>query len=100
MKLVVPLVVTPAQTLSITLAGQQVRLNVSQKTFGMFVDVFLNGALIIGGVWARNMTQIVRGVYLGFAGDLYFFDTQGVSDPSYDGLGSRYVLLYDDGLTP
>lgn len=100
MKLVVPLVATPAQTLSITLGNQQVRLNVSQKYFGVFVDVYVSGALIIGGVWARNMTQIVRTPYLGFLGDLYFFDTQGTNDPAYTDFSGRYVLLYDDGQTP
>ena len=32
--------------------------------------------------------------YLGFVGDLMFADTQGASDSSYDGLGTRYLLVY------
>ena len=92
----VPLVPTPAQTLSINLGGQQVRLTVSQKAFGLFVDVYKSDVLVIGGVLARNLTRLVRGAYLGFVGDLYFYDTQGKNDPKYDALGSRYVLLYDD----
>lgn len=96
MRLIIPLVATPAQTLSIALGGQSVRLNVSQKAFGLFVDVYVSDALIIGGVLARNMARIVRSQYLGFIGDLYFFDTQGELDPTYGGLGSRFVLIYDE----
>jgi hypothetical protein len=96
MRLLIPLEPTPAQTLTIALAGQNVRLIVSQKAFGLFVDVFVNDALVIGGVLARNLARIVRGKYLGFVGDIYFYDTQGMSDPAYAGLGSRYTLLYDD----
>ena len=32
--------------------------------------------------------------YLGFVGDLMFSDTQGTSDPSSPGLGTRYLLMY------
>lgn len=92
----VPLVATPAQTLSINLKSQQVRLVVSQKAFGLFVDVYKSDVLVIGGVQARNLTRLIRGAYRGFIGDLYFYDTQGKNDPAYAGLGARYVLLYDD----
>jgi hypothetical protein len=36
----------------------------------------------------------VRDEYLGFIGDLAFFDTQGMTDPDWTGLGSRYILGY------
>ena len=93
--LVVPLVATPSQTLSVQLGGQAVRLNVRQRRTGLFVDVLLDDAVVIAGVIARNMTRIVRGAYLGFTGDLWFYDTQGTDDPAYDGLGARFALLYD-----
>jgi hypothetical protein len=31
---------------------------------------------------------------MGFIGNLLFVDTQGSSDPTYDGLGSRFSLVY------
>lgn len=97
MDLIVPLAAVPAQTLSIELGGQQCRLAVRQKATGMYVDLYVNDALIIGGRIARNLARIVRSSYLGFAGDLAFFDTAGKTDPTYDGLGTRYVLLYSPG---
>ena len=95
---IVPLSATPSQALSISLGGQPCQLNVYQKAFGLYVDVFVNDALIIGGVVARNLTRIVRSAYLGFAGDLYFVDATGQDDPAYQGLGTRFFLIYDDDI--
>lgn len=90
----IPLQATPAQTLNVTLSNQACALNIYQKSTGLFCDVYVNNALIIGGVIGQNLNRIVRDAYLGFDGDLIFFDTQGSSDPDYTGLGDRYVLLY------
>ncbi len=97
MTLLVPLTPVPSQTLSVTLGEQRCRLNVYQKAFGVFVDVYVNDALVVAGSLARNLVPLVRSGYLGFVGDLYFNDTNGSSDPNHDGLGSRFVLLYDEG---
>lgn len=93
----VPIQPVPSQTFSVILGNQNCTLNIYQKATGLFVDVLVAGVLVIGGVIAENLNRIVRGAYLGFMGDLAFFDTQGKSDPAYAGLGSRFVLLY---LTP
>jgi len=84
----------PSQTLQATLGNQNVRLNVYQKFFGLFMDVYVADQLIIGGVICLNLTKIVRDAYLGFVGDFTFIDNQGASDPVYTGLGSRYSLIY------
>lgn len=94
MTLELPLIVTPSQTLSVTVANQAMRLKVYQKRFGVFVDVYVNDALIVGGVAARDRTRIVRDAYLGLVGDVFFLDTHGTSDPVYTGFGSRFRLLY------
>jgi hypothetical protein len=59
-----------------------------------FVNLYVNDALIIGGVRAMDRNLIVRNRYLGFVGDIAFVDTQGTSDPVIDGLGSRFLLFY------
>jgi len=84
----------PSQTLQATLGNQNVRLNIYQKFFGLFMDVYVADQLIIGGVICLNLTKIVRDAYLGFVGDFTFIDNQGASDPVYTGLGSRYSLIY------
>lgn len=93
--LVIPLAPEKAQTVTTTIADQRIRLHVYQKAFGVFVDVYVNDQLILGGVLARNMVRLIRSTYLGFVGDLVFFDTQGNAAPSYEGLGDRFVLLYE-----
>jgi hypothetical protein len=86
----------PSQIVSVSLSGQPTQIKVYQKMFGLFVDVSVSNKLIIGGVIARNLVKIVRSTYLGFAGDLFFNDAQGTSDPTYTGLGGRYSLIYPE----
>jgi len=93
----IPLQAIPSQTLNVALNNQQCQLNVYQKFYGLFVDVYVGGELIIGGVIAENLNRIVRSAYLGFAGDLIFADAQGTDNPQYLGLGARFEFLY---LTP
>lgn len=90
----IPLQETPNQSLTVQLGSQSVSINVYQMAYGLFVDVYVNNALIVAGVIAENLNRIVRSLYLGFVGDLAFVDTQGASDPIYTGLGTRYQLVY------
>lgn len=92
-----PLAAEPSQAITVTIGDQRMTLEVYQKRFGLFVDVYVNDTLVIGGVLARNLVKIVRSAYLGFVGDLCFYDTQGTSDPDYTGLVDRFVFLYTDG---
>jgi hypothetical protein len=90
----IPLQPVPSQTLQVTLDGQLCTVNVYETNFGLFVDLLVNDDVIIQGVLAENVNRIVRSLYLGFDGDLIFYDTQGSSDPDYTGLGGRFMLLY------
>jgi hypothetical protein len=96
---IVPLQPAPNQTTQIVLANQNCQINVYQAPAGLFMDLLVNDALIIGGVICQNLNRIVRSLYLGFSGDFVFNDTQsdpvdGPSDPFYSGLGSRFQLVY------
>ena len=90
----VPLTSNPSQTLTTTLNGQICQINIYQKAYGLFCDLYVSGNLIIAGVIAENINRIVRSVYLGFQGDLFFYDTQGKDNPYYTGLGTRWELIY------
>lgn len=92
--LIVPLKAIPSQTIQVDLDGQAAQIDVYQKNTGLFVDLYVNNVLVIGGVAALNLNLIVRSAYLGFSGDLIFSDQQGSSDPVYSGLGSRFLLCY------
>ncbi len=100
--LVVPLQPLASQIVNTSLSGQACTINVYQLSTGLYTDLYVNNFLIIGGVICEDRNVIVRNSYLGFIGDLAFFDTQGsiiggiqsYSDPSYTGLGTRFLLVY------
>lgn len=96
--LVIPLSPTPSQVVNVLLAGQDVKLNVYQKSTGLFVDVFVAGVALKVAQIARDRVVLVRHEYLGFLGDLFFKDLQGLADPDYTGLGGRFVLGYQSTL--
>lgn len=91
---VIPLDAVPNQTVSLVLDYQNCQINVYQKSTGLFVDLYKDNSLVIAGVLARNLRLILMGTYLGFSGDLMFYDNQGDHDPEYAELGGRYSLLY------
>jgi len=91
---VIPVADAPAQTLSAFLGGQNVRIELRQRIGSLYCWVYVDDALIVGGVVCRDLTLIVRDAYLGFVGDLYWQDLQGAKDPSYPGLGTRWQLCY------
>ncbi len=91
----VSLLAVPSQVINVQLAGQNCTINVYQKTTGLYCDLYVDNVLIIGGVICQNTNLIVRDAYLGFIGDLAFFDMQGGNtDPVYTGLGTQYLLFY------
>jgi hypothetical protein len=92
--LIIPTQAVPSQVINIQLAGQNCTINVYQKFYGLFLDLYVNNVLIIGGCICQNLNRIVRSLYLGFIGDLAFIDNQGDSDPYYTGLGTQYSLAY------
>lgn len=91
----VPLRAVPNQTVTVQLGGQNCQLNIYQQLYGLFMDVYVNNALIVGGVICENLNRIVRDGYLGFIGDFVFYDTTKIgADPDYTGLGAQYLLVY------
>lgn len=92
--LIIPTLPVPAQEFSVSLNNQPCQMRLYQLRTGLYIDLFVNDELIIGGVICQNLNRIVRSLYLGFQGDLMFIDSEGSGDPEYTGLGSRYNLAY------
>jgi hypothetical protein len=121
----IPLNPVPSQTLNITLTNQACQINVYGKQFyvpqdpvggiaseppvytqinPIFLDLYVNDAPVILGALGRTLVRLVRDAYLGFIGDLFFYDVLGVypklpQDPLIYGLGSRWLLMYDSSLS-
>lgn len=91
---IVPLQALPNQIVNIALNDQSCAIKVYQKFYGLFIDLYVDEQLVIGGVICEDRNRIVRSKYLGFDGDLAFFDTVGNADPSYETLGAQFLLAY------
>jgi hypothetical protein len=79
--------------------NKNLALDVTQDVFSvssaLFLDLYVNDAPIVTGVIGLNLVGIVRDAYLGFTGELYFWDTQGLGDdPTSAGLGGRFSLVW------
>lgn len=96
--LVIPLQPLADQTVQVYLGGQNCTLRVYQRRYGLFVDFYRANTLVRTGMEALNLVKIIRDGYLGVIGNLYFFDTQGHEDPTFEGLGGRFVFLFDEAL--
>ena len=90
----IPIQPIPSQLVKVVLGGQNVQIFIYQKDQGLFVDINSDGVDIVVGVIARDAVPIICREYMGFIGNVLFVDTQGGSDPTYSGLGSRFSLVY------
>ena len=90
----VPLQPVPSQSTKVVLGGQNCQILVYQKPQGVFVDINADGVDISVGTIARDAVPLVSREYAGFSGNLLFIDSQGSADPSYDGLGDCFALVY------
>ena len=91
---VIPLTPVASQSFSVQLNTQNCVINLYQKSTGLFIDLTVDGNVIVESMTCLNAVGIVREAYLGFDGQLVFIDTIGTNDPEYTGLGSRYILTY------
>lgn len=62
----------------------------------LYCDLTLDSTVLWTGVPCMYALPIKSAMYIPFIGNLVFIDTEGASDPTYDGLMSRYYLFYYD----
>lgn len=90
----IPLEPARSQSVSVELAGQRCTIRLIQRESFLYMDLTVNGEVIMQGVPCLFANRMVRYSYLGFTGDLIFIDNNGQNNPSYEGLGSRFQLYY------
>lgn len=106
---IIPLTPQPSQTGQVLLAGQQCQFAVYTKTgyeysdtpgftvpnTNLYFDLIVNGVPITNtAICLDSKRLLINRQYLGVVGDFVFIDTQGDDDPQYQGLGSRFLLIY------
>ena len=93
---IIPLQQVPSQTLNVYLNNQNCKISIFQKSNGLFFSLNVDNVDYIDGVIALNLVSLVPNKYNGFIGNLFFYDILGTSDPDYSGLGSRWLLIYNE----
>lgn len=91
---IIPITAVGSQSFTVLLGSQQCAINVYQLSTGLYCDLVVNNNPIVSTMLCLNLVGLVREAYLGFTGQLFFYDTQGTNDPDYSGLGARYQLVY------
>jgi Domain of unknown function (DUF6983) len=90
----IPLRPVANQTLQVQIEDQPCEIVLVQTAYGLFMSLSVDGVLIIAGAPCQNRNRILRSRYLDFTGDFVFVDSEGDKDPSYDGLGTRWQLIW------
>ena len=91
---IIPITAVASQNFTIQLGNQNCAISLNQKNTGLFFDLTVNNAPCVNSVICLNLVGLIREAYYGFTGQLAFVDTQGTDDPTYTGLGSRFLLVY------
>lgn len=94
-KLILPLSAIPSQQSQVVLDGQQVQFWLRQLATGLYIDLTVNGALMLAGCLCVDRVDLLRGRIPALTGLLYFRDMQGRKDPGYTGLKNRFQLIYE-----
>lgn len=92
----IPLKPIPAQRFTCPLAGQSYTFWLRQLQSGLYLDLAMQTRPLILGALCLHGTDIIRNPASPLQGTLTFTDTQGSQDPDYTGLGSRFVLQFED----
>lgn len=91
---IIPIISVASQSFMVQLGNQNCSINIYQKRNGLYFDLIVNNVTCVQTVLCLNLVGLVRQPYYGFIGQLAFVDTQGTSDPNYQYLGTRYLLVY------
>lgn len=94
MTMEIPLIAVPAQSLAVILDNQECVLHVYTRGERLYMDMEADGVTVFTGVLCCNRVNCKFAGYLPFRGGLYFVDTLNEEHPSYEGLGSRWGLLF------
>ncbi|QCE35634.1 hypothetical protein FAI40_10025 [Acetobacteraceae bacterium] len=91
---VLPISKVPSQKVQSLLLGKKTMLWIRQLASGIYCDIWVENTLIAAGVLCLNKTWMLRDKTFSINGDFVFLDTQGNTDPTLNGLGDRYQLIF------
>lgn len=84
----------PAQEFTVVLDGQECTFSLFTRLGKMYLDLTVGTIPICAGVICQYATEILQSKSPDFHGTLYFWDSDGVRAPEWEGVGTRFFLLY------
>lgn len=84
----------PHQRLSVVLGEQNCAITLRQLGARLFAGLEVDGASVFDGSLVCDRQPIPSQSIGTFSGKLVVIDTKGREFPTYEGLGSRFVLAY------
>lgn len=84
----------PSQEFTVVLDGQECTISLYTRLGKMYLDLTAGAIPICAGAICQYGTEILQSRNPGFKGTLYFWDNEGTSAPAWEGIGTRYFLLY------
>lgn len=92
----IPLAAVPAQTVSVTLNGQECTLILRSLGGKQYLSLSVNGTPVFYNALIVDRIPLKKYDYLPFVGDIACEDTQGTDDPDWQGWNTRFFLIYDE----
>lgn len=89
-----PVKAEPNQRFSVVLNNQDCTIELFQRYDRLYLNLFVNDAPVVLGVVCLDRVNLAITSSPLFKGFLYFADTLGDSAPQWEGLGSRYWLIF------
>ena len=92
----IPLQPIPAQEVQVILDAQNCTLSVYWRFGRLYADLLVDSEPIFTGAICQNLQWVNQSPSYLFSGGLMFVDALGEEAPRWEGLGSRWSLLYLD----
>lgn len=90
----VPISPIPFQELSVVLDDQNCVIALRQIAQSIYCDLTVDDTVVFQGRICETESLINQYPSRYFRGQLYFVDTKGSANPQYEGLNSRWLLVY------
>lgn len=84
----------PAQRFNIVLDGLNCTIKLYQRGQRLYMDLETTDKVVFSGAVCLHVAMINQSPDPDFTGSLHFIDIKGRQAPQYDGLNSRWYLVY------
>lgn len=84
----------PSQEFTVVLGGQECTISLYSRLGKMYFDLTAGAIPVCAGAICQHGTEILQSHTQLFKGAFYFWDDEGSSPPMWEGIGTRFYLLY------